>query len=72
MSNATDPNCLFTYPYLIGNEQPFDVQVAEPGSFIEPWNNGTLIRGTNATTPWLFFKGDMMAGPTPDHPFEGK
>ncbi len=55
-----------------GHEAYFDVDAATPGDFVHPvlFDDEVWPRNSTAEMAWIYFKGDPMSGPTPDHPFE--
>ena len=50
----------------------FDVQPAEPGTFIIPGviDPEDVKRNMMVEASWIYFKGDPMRGPRPGHPFD--
>jgi hypothetical protein len=57
-----------------GENAYVDLDTLKPGDLLDPasnWNG--IIKPIDHRIPisWLFFKGNMLMGPTPGHPFEG-
>jgi hypothetical protein len=76
MTGIDRGDCLVPYTRPDGQDAYLDVGTLRPGDLLDPasrWDNIIKPRARDHTIPinWLFFKGDMMIGPTPDHPFEG-
>jgi hypothetical protein len=70
--NETPHKCDLPFLDPNGDVAYFDIQPAEPGTFLVPGVVDLEVYepGSFAVSEWIFFKGDPMAGPQPGHPFE--
>lgn len=64
--------CSLPLPGPDGKIVYFDVQTAEPGTFIVPGVIDVELYKPRSfvETSWIYFKGDPQSGPQPGHPFD--
>ena len=72
LSHAAGDKCALPFMTEEGGVVFFDVQAANPGAFTVPGvvDLETYEPGDVVETSWIYFKGDLQAGPQPGHPFE--
>lgn len=55
-----------------GNEAFFDINASTPGDFVHPllFDDETWSQNASVGMAWVYFKGDPMSEPTPEHPLD--
>lgn len=68
----TSAECKFPITGSGGYEALFDVHSSMPGDFVHPvlFDDEIWPSNTRAEMAWVFFKGDPMSEPTPQHSFD--